>query len=227
MNKQSQKTYPVAEQAQLNANVENNDMTNLQDDTENKSDNTSEDDKLSVDADEFEVNEKEEKNYVVEDEQEYDLQRQDAVNAPSWEEKYTELNDSHLRLIAEYDNYRKRTLREKADLIKSGGATALTNLLPVIDDFERAMNTLQTTDDLQSAVNGVQIIYDKFISYLSQQGVKMIETTGQLFNTDLFEAIATFPASDESQKGMVIDCVQTGYKLYDKVLRHAKVVVGE
>jgi len=145
----------------------------------------------------------------------------------SWEDKYTTLNDSHLRLIAEFDNFRKRTLREKADLIKSGGETVLTNLLPVIDDFERALNTLQTTEESSSAVEGVKLIYDKFISYLSQQGVKAIDAIGQPFDTELFEAIAAIPAPEEGKKGLVIDCVQTGYLLYDKVLRHAKVVVGE
>ena len=210
MNKQAKKTFPVVDQAQSDANEEVSDMTNLQDGTVNKSEKTSEDDKMSGDTNELD----------------HDV-KMEVKQEPDWEEKYTILNDAHLRLSAEFDNFRKRTIREKADLIKSGGATALTNLLPVIDDFERAMNTLQTTDDLQSAVNGVRIIYDKFISYLAQQGVKMIETAGQPFDTDLFEAIATFPAPDESQKGMVIDCVQTGYKLYDKVLRHAKVVVGE
>jgi len=210
MNKQTKNTFQVNEQKQSDTNEEINDMTNLQDETVNKSENTSVGDNLSCDAAESEMDEKEE-----------------TIRGPEWEEKYTALNDVYLRLIAEFDNYRKRTIREKAELIKSGSATALTNLLPVIDDFERAMSTLQSTEDIQSAVNGVRIIYDKFISYLSQQGVKMIETTGQSFDTDLFEAIATFPAPDESQKGMVIDCVQAGYKLYDKVLRHAKVVVGE
>ena len=210
MNKQANKNILINGQTQSDVNEEINDMTNLQDNTVNKSENTMEADNLSGDADMSDVDEKE-----------------DTKQEPDWEEKYTALNESHLRLIAEFDNFRKRTIREKADLIKSGGATVLTNLLPVIDDFERAMNTLQTTDDLSSAVNGVKIIYDKFINYLSQQGVKIIETAGQPFDTDLFEAIATFPAPDKSQKGLVIDCVQTGYKLYDKVLRHAKVVVGE
>ena len=220
MNKRSKNTFQVSEQASPNAHEENVDMTNLQEGTVNTSENTSDDDKLSGDSNAPDNDEKKE----IEEEEN---PGNEAVQEPVWEEKYASLNDTHLRLMAEYDNYRKRTIREKADLIKSGGATVLTNLLPVIDDFERAMNTLQATDDVQSAVNGVKIIYDKFISYLSQQGVKVIETSGQPFNTDLFEAIATFPVSDETQKGKVIDCVQTGYTLYDKVLRHAKVVVGE
>jgi len=220
MNKQSKNTFQAFDQALPDANEESMDMTNLQDDTVNKSENTTETDKLSDDVHMPENDEK------INDGGE-DFAGEETKQEPSWEEKYSALNDSYLRLTAEFDNYRKRTIREKADLIKSGGATVLTNLLPVIDDFERAMNTLQATDELDSALNGVKIIYEKFINYLSQQGVKVIETTGQPFNTDLFEAIATFPAPDESQKGLVIDCVQTGYKLYDKVLRHAKVVVGD
>jgi molecular chaperone GrpE len=151
----------------------------------------------------------------------------DVKKEPDWEEKYAVLNDSHLRLIAEFDNYRKRTIREKADLIKTGSASVLTNLLPVVDDFERALSTLQTTEELSSVIDGVKLIYDKFISYLSQQGVKVIEAVGQPFDTEYFEAVATFPVAEKDSKGKVIDCIQTGYTLFDRVLRHAKVVVGE
>ncbi|MDR3268442.1 MAG: nucleotide exchange factor GrpE [Tannerella sp.] len=143
------------------------------------------------------------------------------------EMKCKEWNDSYLRLMAEFDNYRKRTLREKADLIKSGGETALTNLLPVIDDFERALNNIRQTSDLTAVVQGIELIYGKFTSYLSQQGVKPIEATGMPFDTEHFEAIATIPAPEENRKGTVLECIQTGYVLYDKVIRHAKVVVGE
>jgi molecular chaperone GrpE len=143
------------------------------------------------------------------------------------QKKYDELNDSHLRLMAEFDNYRKRTLREKAELIKSGGETVLTGLLPVIDDLERAMQTVRTAGDIEAVREGVELIYNKFITYLGQQGVKSIQTIGELFDTEKFEAVAIIPTSDENQKGKVIDSVQTGYTLYDKVIRHAKVVVGE
>lgn len=141
--------------------------------------------------------------------------------------KCNELNDAHLRLMAEFDNYRKRTLREKAELIKNGGETALTGLLPVVDDFERAMQNVRAAEDIKAVEEGVELIYNKFISYLSQQGVKPIEAVGKPFDTELFEAIATIPAPEPDMKGKVLDCVQTGYTLYDKVLRHAKVVVGE
>ena len=148
-------------------------------------------------------------------------------NDVNWEKKYTELNDLYLRLMAEFDNYRKRTLREKVDLIKSGGESVLTKLLPVIDDFERALNNIRQTEDITSVIQGIELIYDKFLLYLQQQGVKVIETKDQQFNTELFEAIAIIPASNDMMKGKVLDCTQTGYTLHDKVIRHAKVVVGE
>ena len=141
--------------------------------------------------------------------------------------KYDELNDSHLRLMAEFDNYRKRTMREKADLIKTGGEGALKNLLPIIDDFERALQNVRTAEDVEAVKEGVDLIFGKFMGYLSQQGVKPIEAIGKPFNTEEFEAIATIPAPEPDMKGKVLDCVQTGYTLFDKVIRHAKVVVGE
>lgn len=143
------------------------------------------------------------------------------------QQKYDELNDTHLRLRAEFDNYRKRTMREKADLIKMGGESALKNLLPVIDDFERALQNIRATEEMDAIREGVDLIYTKFINYLGQQGVKAIEAVGKPFDTEEFEAIATIPAPQPDMKGKVIDCVQTGYILYDKVLRHARVVVGE
>ena len=143
------------------------------------------------------------------------------------QQKYEELNDTHLRLRAEFDNYRKRTMREKADLIKMGGESALKNLLPVIDDFERALQNIRATEEMDAIREGVDLIYTKFINYLGQQGVKAIEAVGKPFDTEEFEAIATIPAPQPDMKGKVIDCVQTGYILYDKVLRHARVVVGE
>ena len=143
------------------------------------------------------------------------------------QQKYEELNDTHLRLRAEFDNYRKRTMREKADLIKMGGEGALKNLLPVIDDFERALQNIPTTEEVKALREGVELIYTKFINYLGQQGVKAIEAVGKPFDTEEFEAIATIPAPQPDLKGKVIDCVQTVYVLYDKVLRHARVLVGE
>ena len=237
MNKHTEKAFHAYNEHQLETEEmeteEMNEVTNLQDETVNKSENASKNDNLSGDSNEL-VQDEKKSTYpedVANSEQNSgdinDISNDEANQERLWEVKYAALNDSHLRLIAEFDNYRKRTVREKADLIKTGGASVLTNLLPVMDDFERAMNTLQTTEDLVSAMKGVKLIYDKFINYLSQQGVKMIDTMGQPFNTDIFEAVATFPVSEEDRKGKVIDCIQAGYKLYDKVLRHAKVVVGE
>jgi molecular chaperone GrpE len=143
------------------------------------------------------------------------------------QKKYDELNNSHLRLMAEFDNYRKRTLREKADLIKTGGESALTNLLPVLDDFERAIQNIQVAEDIDAVKEGVELIYNKFTAYLTQQGVKPIDALGKPFDTEMFEAIAIVPAPENDLKGKVLDSVQTGYTLYGKVIRHAKVVVGE
>jgi molecular chaperone GrpE len=154
----------------------------------------------------------------------------DAVTAESavdYKKKFEELNDSHLRLMAEFDNYRKRTLREKSELIKNGGEAALTHLLPIIDDFERALETIRKAEDMKAVIDGVELIYNKFVAYLSQQGVEAIEAVGKPFATDMFDAVAMIPAPDPKMKGKVLDCIQTGYKLHDKVLRHAKVVVGE
>ena len=144
-----------------------------------------------------------------------------------WQKKYNELNDSHLRLMAEFDNYRKRTLREKSELIKNGGENALTQLLPVIDDFERALQNIHKAEDMAAVAEGVDLIYNKFVSYLASQGVKSMEVVGLPFDLDKSEAIATIPAPEADRKGKVLDCVQTGYTLNEKVIRHAKVVVGE
>ena len=143
------------------------------------------------------------------------------------QKKYDELNNSHLRLMAEFDNYRKRTLREKSELIKNGGENALTQLLPVVDDFERALQNIHKAEDLTGVAEGVDLIYNKFVSYLASQGVKAMEVVGKPFDLDQSEAVATIPAPEEGLKGKVLDCVQTGYLLNEKVIRHAKVVVGE
>lgn len=137
------------------------------------------------------------------------------------------LKDTHLRLVAEYDNYRKRTLKEKSELIRSGGEKVLGDLLPVVDDLDIALQNLDKATDLEALKEGMHLIHTKFLDYLMRQGVRPIEATGQDFDDELHEAIATFPAPDEAQKGKVIDCVKKGYTLHDKVLRHASVVVGQ
>lgn len=134
----------------------------------------------------------------------------------------------YLFLMAEFDNFRKRTLKEKSELIKNGGENALKGLLPVVDDFERSLEAIKSSDDAASIREGVELIYNKFVKYLEQNGVKPIDSApGVDFDTELHEAVTMFPAPDESQKGKVIDTVQKGYTLHDKVLRHAKVVVGQ
>ena len=143
------------------------------------------------------------------------------------QETIEEQKDKYLRLSAEFDNYRKRTMKEKAELILNGGEKSLSSILPVVDDFERAIKSMETATDVQAVKEGVELIYNKFMATLAQNGVKVIETKDQPLNTDYHEAIAVIPAPSEAQKGKILDCVQTGYTLNDKVLRHAKVVVGE
>ena len=138
-----------------------------------------------------------------------------------------EQKDKYLRLSAEFDNYRKRTMKEKAELILNGGEKSISSILPVIDDFERAIKTMETAKDVKAVKEGVELIYNKFMAVMAQNGVKVIETKDQPLDTDYHEAIAVIPAPSEEQKGKILDCVQTGYKLIDKVIRHAKVVVGE
>lgn len=133
----------------------------------------------------------------------------------------------YLFLMAEFNNYRKRTVKEKAELIKNGGEKAMLGLLPVIDDFERAIDAIDKSSDVEGLKEGVDLIYNKFMKYLESQQVKPMESTGTDFDADIYEAVTTFPAPDESMKGKVIDTVQKGYTINEKVLRHAKVVVGQ
>ncbi|MBR6805632.1 MAG: nucleotide exchange factor GrpE [Bacteroidaceae bacterium] len=142
-------------------------------------------------------------------------------------EKISILEDKYLRQAAEFDNYRKRTLKEKAEIIKNGGERVIESILPVLDDFERALSTMQKNEEAAIYLTAVELIYSKFVKILEQNGLKKIETKDQAFDTDYHEAIAMVPTPDESLKGKVLDCVQTGYTLNDKVIRHAKVAVGE
>lgn len=142
-------------------------------------------------------------------------------------EQIEEQKDKYLRLSAEFDNYRKRTMKEKAELILNGGEKSISSILPIVDDFERALKNMETATDVATVKEGVELIYNKFMSVLGQNGVKVIETKEQPLDTDYHEAIAVIPAPNEALKGKILDCVQTGYILNDKVIRHAKVVVGE
>lgn len=143
------------------------------------------------------------------------------------QQKYDDLNDSYLRLHAEFDNYRKRTIKEKADIIRSGGERVLSDIIPLVDDFERALQTLHEAEEQDAMLEGIDLIYQKFVSFLHQHGVKEIESIGQSFDPERFEAITTIPVADEAQKGKIVDCIQKGYTLNDKVIRFPKVIVGE
>lgn len=138
-----------------------------------------------------------------------------------------ELKDKNLRQIAEFDNYRKRVLKEKADLILNGGEKILTNILPIIDDLERAQQGMAQMTDVDAVKEGVNLIIDKFMKFMKNQGVEPIETEGKDFDVNYHEAITMIPAPSDDMKGKVIDCVNKGYTLNEKVIRYAKVVVGE
>ena len=142
-------------------------------------------------------------------------------------DKIATLEDKYLRQAAEFDNYRKRTIKEKAEIIKNGGERAIESILPVLDDFERALANMAKDENAAEIMTGIELIYNKFVGILKQNGLQKIETEGADFNTDFHEAIALIPTPNESLKGKVLDCVQAGYTLNDKVIRHAKVAVGE
>ena len=143
------------------------------------------------------------------------------------QEEIQHLKDNHLRQLAEFDNYRKRTLKEKADLILNGGEKVITAFLPILDDLARAQENIEKNQDYNTLKEGVDLIVKKLYKVLGEQGLSVIEAEGQPFDTDYFEAVALVPVEDDAQKGKIIDCVQTGYKLIDKVIRHTKVVVGQ
>lgn len=142
------------------------------------------------------------------------------------EEEIANLKDQLLRKIAEFDNYRKRTIKEKTELILNGGEKIVIAILPVLDDMERALANMEKAEDVAAVVEGVKLIHKKFIDILGKQGVKAIDTKDATFDVDLHEAIAQLPAPTDEMKGKVMDCTLTGYKLNDKVIRHAQVVVG-
>lgn len=138
-----------------------------------------------------------------------------------------ESKKEYMFLMAEFDNFRKRTIKEKADIIRNATERAMKDLLPVVDDFERGLLAMAETTDAEAVKEGMELIYNKFIKYLDQNGVKAIDSTGADFDTELHEAIAMIPATDESQKGKVIDTVMKGYTINDKVIRHSKVAVAQ
>ena len=167
--------------------------------------------------------EKEETQAQAENEQTEQAPQEDVAALKA---RIVELEDKNLRLMAEFDNYRRRTNKEKLDLMETAGEKIFTEMLSLIDDFERANSAMQKTEDVKSLLEGVDLIYQKFINFLGKHDVHAIETHNADFNTDEHEAITTF-AAGEDKKGKVVDCTQKGYKLGDKVIRFAKVVVGE
>ena len=167
--------------------------------------------------------EKEETQAQAENEQTEQAPQEDVAALKA---RIVELEDKNLRLMAEFDNYRRRTNKEKLDLMETAGEKIFTEMLSLIDDFERANSAMQKTEDVKSLREGVDLIYQKFINFLGKHDVHAIETHNADFNTDEHEAITTF-AAGEDKKGKVVDCTQKGYKLGDKVIRFAKVVVGE
>lgn len=143
------------------------------------------------------------------------------------EEELNDLRDKYVRLSAEFDNYRKRTLKEKMELTKSAGESILLNIIPVVDDFERGMETMEKASDIDAVKEGILLIYNKFKDFLKQSGVKEIDARDKEFNTDEHDAVTKIPAPSEEQKGKVVDVIEKGYKLNDRVIRFSKVVVGE
>ena len=185
----------------------------------------------NVEEEEFLNNEEQEleqdEDTAVEPEQKEAEEAEEKDPIEAAQEEIEQLKDKYLRSVAEFDNYRKRTLKEKAELILNGGEKAVSAILPIIDDMERAIENGQKTDDPTVLREGMELIYQKFMKALEGLGVKKIETENADFNTDLHEAVAMVPGMGDDKKGKVIDCLQTGYQLNDKVIRHAKVAVGQ
>lgn len=175
------------------------------------------------------VPEVEEENQTAEEIENNEISEIDALAKELGEtkEKLEKEKREYLFLMAEFDNFRKRTIKEKGDIIRNAAESVLKGLLPIVDDFERGLAALESTDDTDAAKQGMQLIYNKLIKYLEQNGVKPIESTGTDFNPDLHEAIAMVPTDDETKKGKVIDTPTKGYTINDKVLRYAKVAVGQ
>ena len=162
----------------------------------------------------------------IEEESQKEENEEMAKQIAELEQKCADLADKNLRMMAEFNNYRQRTNKEKLDLMKTAGERIFVDMLPLVDDFERAKTAMMQTDDVESVRQGINLIYDKFLSFLKKHEVEPIETEGADFDTEFHEAITTIPSPTPEQKGKVIDCTQRGYKLADKVIRYAKVVVG-
>ena len=176
-----------------------------------------------------EQTDKEAEDTVAEDQKEATSEEEAEEKDPleKAQDEIAELKDKWLRSVAEFENYRKRTLKERAELILNGGEKTITAILPVLDDMERAIENGAKTDDPAVLREGMELIYQKFMKILEAQGVSKIDAKDADFDTDLHEAVAMVPGMGDDKKGKVIDCLQQGYKLNDKVIRHAKVAVGQ
>ncbi len=163
----------------------------------------------------------------VKNEQTVENQKETIEKKDDFEAKFAALNDQHLRLMAEFDNYRKRMMRERADLIKNASERLVVDLLPIIDDFERSLKSMETAENVAAVTEGVNLIYQKILTLLKQQGVSVIETENQVFDEERHEAVTTIPAPSDDLKGKIVDCVQKGYQMNEKVIRFPKVVVGQ
>lgn len=208
-NKITEQNVNEAEKKQKNVSVEETEVENLQD--ENHTDEKKDTDKKEK------TEKKEDKN----------KKKKSEKKIKELEIKLDELSDRYLRLQAEFNNFRRRTVKEKAEIIKSGGETVLKDILPVIDDFERAIDSMQEISDDDAGKQGILLIYSKFLDFLKQHNVKEIDALHQDFDVDLHEALTKIPAPEKELKGKVVDVVQKGYTLNEKVIRFAKVVVGE
>ena len=166
-------------------------------------------------------------NKSVDENVEQNSTQEEETETQSTEEELNDLKDKYLRTVAEFENFKKRTLKEKTELILNGGEKVITTLLPVLDDMERAIANADKLENKDAVEEGWELIYKKLVSTLETLGVKKMEVNNQDFNVDYHEAIAMVAGTDDDQKGKVIDCVQTGYTLNDKVIRHAKVAVGQ
>lgn len=153
--------------------------------------------------------------------------QEEATEMPDFEAKLAEVNDKYIRLQAEFDNYRKRSLKERMELMKHAGEDILVGFLPVLDNIERAVKSMDNASDTEAIKEGIEIIFKEMSGFLKQKGVVEIPSMGASFNTDLHNAVTKFPVAEEAQKGKVIDVVRKGYTLHDKVIRFAEVVVGE
>lgn len=215
-------------------NMENNTHTsdcdsNISKESINQNENHHTDANNNIIKDEFDINKEQDQNISAgENNTDTNTENNDWMKKiEQLNQQLAEINDKYIRLLAEFDNFRKRSRKEKEDLIKYSGEDAWKNILPIIDDFERALKENQNTDEIEVVKKGFDLIYNKFKHILSQKNVQMIEVLHQPFNPDIMEAVAKIPASSEEMKGKVVEVLENAYQINDKIIRHAKVIVAE